>query len=113
MKNKGFFWLCHHDVLVEYCYDYKRRVAFIEANKPEKEILIRLRWFLPVKGELPKEFVGAGQEYRAWQRCVEAKSEHDAVWCKYKKELEALHKKECPGCPWNGETLFPVKEKEK
>ncbi len=22
-------------------------------------------------------------------------------------EIEALHKQECPNCPWNGETIFP------
>lgn len=25
-------------------------------------------------------------------------------------EMEALHREECPGCPWNGETIFPGKE---
>ena len=25
------------------------------------------------------------------------------------KELEALHKLECPNCPWDGHTIFPTK----
>jgi len=26
---------------------------------------------------------------------------------KYKPQVEALHAKECPDCPWNGKTIFP------
>jgi len=38
-------------------------------------------------------------------------------WCEYvealkrhAKEVEALHRQECPGCPWNGRTIFSEKE---
>jgi len=27
----------------------------------------------------------------------------------YKKEISALHEKECPECPWDGETIFSKK----
>jgi len=30
----------------------------------------------------------------------------------YRAEIEALHKKECPNCPWNGKTIFPREEEE-
>jgi len=42
-----------------------------------------------------------------------------AEWTKARAELDraraspsvlALHAKECPNCPWNGETIFPPKE---
>jgi len=28
----------------------------------------------------------------------------------YQAEIEALHKKECPNCPWDGKTIFPRKK---
>jgi len=45
----------------------------------------------------------------------------DAEWVKARAELAkayaapsvlALHAKECPNCPWNGETIFPPAEQE-
>mgnify|MGYP001615385474 CR=1 FL=1 len=29
----------------------------------------------------------------------------------YRDEIEALHKKECPNCPWDGDTIFPKDRK--
>ena len=30
------------------------------------------------------------------------------MYIKYLNEIEELHKKECPNCPWDGTTIFPV-----
>lgn len=30
----------------------------------------------------------------------------------YLLEIETLHKKECPDCPWNGRTIFPIRKKQ-
>lgn len=47
--NSGFYWHVHHDKLMEWCFDYKRRVEYIKSNKPDNEINIRLRLLQPVK----------------------------------------------------------------
>ncbi|MBU3953686.1 MAG: hypothetical protein KJ658_16235, partial [Proteobacteria bacterium] len=36
---------CHHDILIEFCYDYDKRVKVIKRGKPEDEHEIRLRLF--------------------------------------------------------------------
>lgn len=48
---------------------------------------------------------------RAWAAFNEARAAYDKVWAayseKYAKELDTLHEKLCPNCPWDGETIFP------
>ena len=123
--KKGLFWHLHHQVLVEWCFDYDERAEYIRTEKPENERELRLRLFQPVKGELPQEVVKAEQAYdKAWQA-------YDKTWQAYYKKtwqaldkarralnealrknmpaIEALHKVECPNCPWNGQTIFPRK----
>jgi len=39
--------------------------------------------------------------------CVKAGEAYDKAWEAYKPEIEALHKELCPGCPWDGKTIFP------
>jgi len=131
-KNAGFTWLCHHDVLLEWCYDYKGRVRFIWAYKPPNEVPIRLQWFQFVKGKLPVEVIKARRasekavkaQDKAWvvydkEACVEAlescnkamESYNKAVAAyrtalkKHKPAIEKLHAEECSGCPWNGKKL--------
>jgi len=53
MSKHGLYWHLHHNILLEYCYDYDERVRYIKANKPPDEIDERLRLFQPVKGKLP------------------------------------------------------------
>lgn len=60
----------------------------VYQKKPPEEINIRLKLLKKVKGVLPKAYWDA---YKAWQ-----------------KEIEALHKLECPNCPWDGTTIFPT-----
>ena len=78
MENvkSGFYWHVHHEVLVEWCFDYAERAEFIRTEKPEKEREIRLRLFQPVKGNLSEEVVVAGQAYNeARQAYNEARQE--------------------------------------
>lgn len=51
---------------------------------------------------------------QAQRICDKTRIAYDQVWDAYKQvlesckaKLEALHKKQCPNCPWNGETIFP------
>ena len=130
MEQTGFFWHVHHDVLLEWCHNYDERAAFIRKEKSKEEHETRLRLFKPLKGKLPQEVVKAGQEYikarqrynkagqendKARQEYDKAAQEYNKAWQEYDKALnnnkeliEALHKAECPNCPWNGRTIFPV-----
>ena len=103
MKTKGFFWHVHHNELVEWSDNIQERIDYINKDKPKQEIALRLKLLQPVNGKLPDEYVKADEArvkaYKAWEKARE----------KYKSQIEELHNKECPNCPWNGTTIF-VKE---
>ena len=67
---------CHHDILIEHCYDYDERVRVIKRDKLQNEQETRLRLFklLPKKAidELPAEVRKA---YAEWRKAY-------AEWCK-------------------------------
>jgi len=126
MKTKGFYWHIHHDVLCEWSGDIDERIRYIKDQKPENERALRLRLMKPVKGKLPARFVKAWEARdKAWEAYEKAGEACDKAWEAWEKaweawekarearkdELEALHKKECRGCPWDGKTLFPKKVK--
>ena len=99
--KKGFFWHVHHEVLVEWCFDYDERDRYIRSYKPLTEQKTRLRLFRPVRGKLPKEVIKARQALNeTWQAINKALKENML-------KIEALHREECPNCPWNGHTIFP------
>lgn len=119
MKNEGLAWHLSHDILLEYCYDYKGRVMFIERNKPKHEIPIRLQLLQFIKGELPDEVVKAAckfakspiasfpQGYSIYFRRLNALRR---VIKDNQSAIEVLHVKECPNCCWNGKELVFSKE---
>ncbi len=136
MVQRGFFWHVHHGILVEFCHSYKERASHIYTDKLTDEQELRFRLFKPVKGSLPQAVVEAGSAYdkvwqaheKAWQVCDKARQACDIAWqvCYkawqvfdrarqvYDKALKnnmpaiiELHEKECPNCPWDGETIFP------
>lgn len=54
---------------------------------------------------------------QTWDTYKQATTDLDSAWFAYEKErirslpqMEALHKKECPDCPWDGESIFPDRE---
>ena len=110
MKKTGFAFHCHHDTLFEYVTDYDERVRYIKEDKPEREQELRLKLFKIIPDDrLPTKLVKAreaacdkaGEAYdKAWEAYVKAREA-------YKPEIEALHKELCPGCPWDGKTIFP------
>ena len=96
------YWHVHHDVLCEpLTYPVEDRIAFIKANKPSSEVETRLRLMQPVRGKLPLRFV------KAWSAWSAARDAYD----KARPALERLHRKDCPGCPWNGHTILPELKK--
>ena len=124
MVTTGWYWHVHHDVLLEWCTDYDKRVSYIRRYKPGKERALRLRLFRPVQGDLPPDLVAAEAAYdkagvardKAWAAYYRAEAACDKAWAACDKagvarkgELEALHAAECPGCPWNGQTIFPIR----
>ena len=128
-----FYWHLHHKILLEPCYDYEGRMVYVDKYKPAEEQELRLRLLKPVEGELPAELIEAGQKYaEAWQKCDEAGQKREEAWQKYAEawqkrdeawqkydevlekyaiEINALHEKECPDCPWDGKTIFPKSRK--
>jgi len=42
----------------------------------------------------------------AREACDEAEKTYKGIGVACKTEIEALHKIECPDCPWDGETIF-------
>jgi len=127
MIQKGMFWHVHYDRLLEYCYSYDKRVAYIKNHKPANEIETRLRLFQPVKGKLPKTVIEACaacdkayavvvETCAAYRKtcaaCDKAYAAYDETYAAYRKaiedslpEIEALHARECPDCPWDGKQL--------
>ena len=131
MKS-GLCWHVHHDILLEYCWDFDRRVEYIKSSKPPEEVETRLRLMKPVEGALGDakaraEYDKARSGYaKARSGYDKAEAEYDKAWAEYDKaraeyakaraaflntikpgEAEALHAVECPGCPWDGNTIFP------
>lgn len=53
MKNEGWTWHPHHDILCEWCYDFTGRVDIIRRTKSPNEIPTRLRLFKFVAGKVP------------------------------------------------------------
>ena len=44
---------------------------------------------------------------KTWADYDIARNKYNRVLANHKIEIEALHAKECPNCPWDGETIFP------
>ena len=90
-----WYWHIHHDILLEPVIgSIEERIRVIQEEKPVGERETRLRLLRPVQhvDRLPRVFVEARTAY------VEAGRAYD-------EELEALHREECPSCPWNGREL--------
>ena len=116
-KVSGFSVHCHHDILVEWCYDYDERVRAIKQTKPKNEIKTRLKLFklLPKEAikDIPRGYVEAYQKwveadkkrteaYKKWveayQKWVEADKKQTEAYKKWsQKSKDAFHKKWC-GC---------------
>jgi hypothetical protein len=90
--KSGWYWHLHHDRLIEWTDDIDERWDYVVREKSEEELPIRLHLMAPVRGQLPAELSRARAEL--------SKAVADPA-------IIALHAIECPGCPWNGATIFP------
>ena len=118
MNNSGLAIHCHHDNLLEYCYNYDERVNAIKTTKPENEQEIRLRLFrlLPQEAidELPIGLVKANAEWikanaesvKAYAEWDKAYAERDKAYAEWiKTDREVWHKKWCGCKDWDGEKI--------
>ena len=116
------FWHIHHEVLLEWSDDIQERIDYIKAHKPPHEVETRLRLLKPVQGALPPKLVKAKAAYdkardaldkagdafgKDWDAYDKAKAAYAKAYDECLPQIEALHALECPGCPWNGTTIFP------
>lgn len=98
-------WHVHHEALAEIVepgYSLASRRRYIKQNKPVHEQELRLRLIKYVKGRVPEKVTATA--------CREGWTLKRPIVMDGKPLLdtfERLHKKECPGCPWDGKTIFP------
>ena len=125
LKNAPIGTLCwhiHHDTLYELLEEpAENRWYYILANKPQGEIETRLKLFRPMTsmpsvlskarsdyGKARSDYCEACLDYgKACSNYGKARSDWNNALEDNRKELETLHKIECPNCPWNGKTIFP------
>ena len=113
------YWHIHHDKLLEFSGNIDKRIEYIKYGKPTEEIELRLRLLKPVKGKLPDAVIKVWAAYekaraayeKALAACDKAWAACDEAIQKYQSKIETLHTLECPGCPWDGETIFPERKK--
>ena len=118
-QTNGFSIHCHHNRLVEYCYDYQGRVGYIKREKPKSEQKIRLKVFklLPSEAikEIPKRLQEAGRQWeqaswqweeasRPWYEASKQWQEAEKQWQEAsnqwpQSDQDAFHNKWC-GCKW-------------
>jgi hypothetical protein len=129
-KVGDWVWHVHHEILVEPLTEpIENRIAYIKSYKPPEEVPTRLRLMKPVRGDIsPPEYwlkaeAKCQEAYAKWEEAYAKWREADAKWqeahakCQETyakwlaspswKNVEALHAKECPNCPWNGRSIFP------
>ena len=122
------YWLLHHGRLLEWTTEpVESRIEYIKTQKPTNEIATRLRWLRPVKnpGKLPLRVLEACADYnkacadydKACTDYLKARADYDKACTDYNKAcadydkacanhwptIVALHKEECPGCPFDYE----------
>jgi len=94
--KSGWYWHLHHDRLIEWTDDIDERWGYVVREKSAKELETRLRLMRPAIGPLLSELDAASAKWFA--ACAELDDGPSVI---------ALHAIECPGCPWDGETIFP------
>ncbi len=131
---RDYYWHLHHTQLFEEeAEPVRQRIEFIKRNKPKGEQSTRLRLLVIVKAQkLLRRLCKYQRDFQMAEQAIYNSHLHigeisDAEMTVKHKELavarknyeaarkrawpmiEALHKKECPNCPWDGRTIFPGK----
>ncbi len=132
MSMSKFYWHIHPNVLIWLLpYSAESVKAGIRNHEPEPEARLWIGLIKPVRGPLPPEVLEAARivdetreallkamgpnnvaaraepelraSVKAWNAHMRSLAHHEA-------EIEALHKVECPNCPWDGKTIFSKRE---
>ena len=121
-------WHIHHEILCEeQLYPIEERIAYILTSKAPKERALRLRLLRPVIDDamVPiwktyDDAMAAIQKTYADAMAAIQKTYDDAIapiwktyddaiapiWKTYADAMAAIHARECPNCPWDGESIF-------
>ena len=121
-------WHIHHEILCEdRLYPIEERIAYILTSKAPKERALRLRLLRPVIDDamVPiwktyDDAMAAIQKTYADAMAAIQKTYDDAIapiwktyddamaaiWKTYADAMAAIHARECPNCPWDGESIF-------
>ena len=75
-ENSGIAIHCHHDILVEHCYNYKERVDYIKKEKPRSQQETRLRVFKM----LPEKALKDTPKY--WKKAYDDRKKANDDWKK-------------------------------
>ena len=126
---RGLALHVYHTQLFSFCYDFEGRQRRFEYKNPA-EVPLRLRLFKMVVGPLPPavaEAVAACEvAYAVYDQTSAASVQSKAAFSQAEAaaaydgaadaldralvanwpEMLALHERECPDCPWDGETIF-------
>ena len=109
------WWHVHHNVLCETLTEpAEERRRYIRSQKPVGEVPVRLRLFRLIVGQLPEPIARVREArlrlgtYRDRVALEMAWRDEILAMTHYRKEMKALHAKECPNCPWDGKTIFPI-----
>lgn len=105
--NKTYYWHIHHEMIAEPTNNIEERKDYVRNFKPIDEVETRLRLMVHVQDKVS---VGkAWEDYNAIadKSWAEYKAAANKALEEYNASLYDLHKKEHPGCPWNGKTIFP------
>ena len=72
MTKPTLYWHIHHEILLEETTDIQERIDYIRANKPEKEIPLRLKLMTPVlhPEKLPARLLEAW-DFFLWFVCLD------------------------------------------
>ena len=89
------YWHIHHEILIEETTNIQERIDYIRANKPEKEIPLRLKLMTPVlhPEKLPTRFRKASEAYHNASEALRKASEsYRKAWKVYDEKREAYDK---------------------
>ncbi len=86
----GFALHVHHNILMEWCYDYKERVRAIKQDKPFDEQKTRLRLFKMLSPKALEEFPRGLNKVRA--ELSKARAKRDKTRAKWDKTRSESYK---------------------
>jgi len=129
-----YYWHLHHmQLFEEEAEPVKQRIQFIKEKKPKDEVETRLRLLHKVKAQtllhrllkykrdyhaaedrIYKKYethggISLAEEALKMEELATVRKAYELAELKALPLIEALHKKECPDCPWDGRTIFPKK----